>query len=128
MSSSHQEKLDLTNELCRVVKGRDFLLQTFEWAVPFGGIPVLSVRSGSKAEIAGIRPFDVIIAASCDISKLSLNSLPQSAGISWQLSSASRVDFDVSRMTSSGFASLFRSILGNTITLTIARSCKPSAE
>jgi hypothetical protein len=117
-----------TNRFCRMVKGRDILLQSFEWALPFGGIPVLSVKTGSKAEQAGIRPCDIIIEASCDISNLSLHALPQWPGVSWQLSSASRVDFDVSRMRSMDFAALFRALVGNSITLSIARSSNPIPE
>ena len=114
--------------LFRIIKGRDFLLEAFEWAIPFGGIPILSVACNGSAEKAGARPSDVIIAATCDISKINLNALPKFPGVVWQLSSATTIEFDLSRATSPDFAVMFRALLGSPLTLTVARSCRPMPE
>ncbi len=103
-------------------------MSAFDWAVPFGGIPILSVEKGSKAEMAGALPYDVIISATCDISSLRLNSIPKSPRLNWQLISASTVEFDLSMCSSPEFAVLFRALLGNRMSLTVARSSRPMPE
>uniref|UniRef100_A0A7S0MBS0 Uncharacterized protein n=1 Tax=Cryptomonas curvata TaxID=233186 RepID=A0A7S0MBS0_9CRYP len=107
------------------IKNQDYLLTAFDWALPFGGIPILSVSKGSKAEFAGALPYDVIIAATCDISSLRLNTIPKSPRLNWQLTSASSVEFDLSMCSSPEFAGLFRTLLGHRLSLTIARSSRP---
>ncbi len=109
----------------RSIKGREALLLSFEWALPFGGIPILSVVSGSTAAMAGARPFDVITTLTCDISGLSFSALPSVPGSSWKLIDATHVEFDVTEIDAQDFARIFRSLLGNPIFLSAVRSNVP---
>mmetsp|Transcript_42386 Transcript_42386/g.113391 ORF Transcript_42386/g.113391 Transcript_42386/m.113391 type:complete len:159 (-) Transcript_42386:296-772(-) len=109
----------------RPIKNRDVILKALEWATPFGGLPILSVAPGSLADASGAKQFDVMISLCCNITNMDFRQLPVVREAPWRLTTATMVEFDLSRVTARDFAKLFRALLGNRLHIAVARTSHP---